>query len=381
MFSRRATMEEQRFDDALEVAIHGSAPAATGEIAAARFLATGLAALRAVPPEARGRAWPSVQARIAQAQHQSSRQSLWRSRWSAGALVLLIALVAIGVALARQRLWVLVAGPGPVHIAEYRLETGFPEGLPEQAPVYRVIEGTIPAAEWGRRVASALGFTGDPVSESRGAAQPEWTWVGQERGLLTVDGNIAYQCSSPPAGAAVAGAPKDAEQAIGMAREWLTARDLLPADCADDVQAWPGVGGLGWEMGFRRRLDGLPVGSYWSWAGGLQLRLNSLGEVGFMTYLRHEVAKGTAVRLRPVEQAWQELEEYGPAFFDCEGPPTGPTYQTYTVTRVEIGYRECCHAGMEVQEELRPYYVFSGEAEIANWDRKIRATAYMPAWK
>ena len=266
-----------------------------------------------------------------------------------------------------------------VKIQAYRLETELPQGLPQQVPCYQVQKPKGSEFEWAQRVASALGFTGDP-NESRAAALPEWSWVGPERDMaLSVNGNIAYGCSSPPAGAESSGAPENAEQAIAVVHQWLTARDLLPADCADDVLAWPGANGLGWEVRFRR-LDGRPVGSYWGWTGGLQVRLNSLGEVDSVGYLRHDVAKGTLVPLRPVQQAWQELQERGPAFFDCEGP-SGPTWDCFTVTQVEIGYRECCYAGTEVQEQLRPYYVFSGEAEIANWGRKSRASAYVPAWK
>jgi len=267
-----------------------------------------------------------------------------------------------------------------VQIRAYRLDTEFPRGLSQQLPSYRVQkpEGEF---EWARRVATALGFVGDPTSESKSAAQPMWTWTGPERNtLLDVYGNIAYTCSAPPA-KLDADAPKTADQAVAATRAWLTARDLLPADCADDALAWPGTDGLGWEVRLRRRLDGVPVGSYWNLTGGLQVRLNSLGKVDSVGYLRHEIAEDALVPLKPVEQAWQELQSHGPTHFDFEGPPTGPTYQTFTITQVELGYRECCYGSTETQEELRPYYVFTGEAEIANWDRKIRASAYVPAWE
>ncbi len=111
------------------------------------------------------------------------------------------------------------------------------------------------------------------------------------------------------------------------------------------------------------------------------MRLNSLGEVDSVGYLRHEVAEGTPVPLKPVQQAWQELQKRGPVFFEYEPPSTGPGWDSFTVTTVEIGYRECCYAGTEVQDELRPYYLFSGEAEIDWAGRKSRATAYIPAWE
>ncbi len=263
-------------------------------------------------------------------------------------------------------------------IAHYALAGDLPGDLPAEAPVYQVMPGPVPDEAWARRVAAALGFAGEPSGESRSAAQPAWTWTGAERNsLLDVYGSIAYTCSHPPA--QPAGAPQTADEAVAAVRAWLWARDLLSADCTSDAQAWPGVDGLGWEVRFRRRLDGVPVGSQWSMSGGLQVRLNSLGEVESLGYLRHEVVKGAPVPLKPVQQAWQELQTYGPAYFDCEGPTTGPTYERFTITDVTLGYRECCYASAEVQDELRPYYVFTGEVEFANGSEKIRAAAYVPA--
>lgn len=170
----------------------------------------------------------------------------------------------------------------PQQVQGYRLETELPRTLPQQVPSYRVLEPRGSERDWARRVAAALGFSGDPVAEGHSAAQPEWTWAGPERDeVLTVNGSIAYQCSFPPAGAAIGDAPKTGEEAMATAKAWLTVRGLLPPDCADDVQTWRGADGLGWEVRFRRRLDGLPVGSYWSWTGGLLLRLNSQGRVDF----------------------------------------------------------------------------------------------------
>jgi len=260
----------------------------------------------------------------------------------------------------------------------YALATGLPTDLPPEAPIYAVVQGPVPDEAWARQVAAALGFTGDPSGESRSAAQPAWTWTGAERNsLLDVYGSIAYTCSHPPV--QPAGAPQTADEAVAAVRAWLSARGLLPADCTGDAQAWPGVDGLGWEVRFRRRLDRMPVGSQWSMTGGLQVRLNSLGEVESLGHLRHEVVKGAPVPLKPVQRAWQELQTYGPAHFDCEGPTTGPTYERFTITDVTLGYRECCYASAEVQDELRPYYVFTGEAEFANGSEKIRAAAYVPA--
>ncbi|HOG46532.1 MAG TPA: hypothetical protein PLJ35_09055 [Anaerolineae bacterium] len=267
-----------------------------------------------------------------------------------------------------------------LRIARYALAGELPADLPTEAPVYSVVPGTVPDEEWARRVAAALGFAGDPSGESRSAAQPAWTWLGPERNsLLDVYGGIAYTCARPPAQARPANAPETADQAIAAVRAWLTAQGLLPADCADDAQAWPGVDGLGWEVRFRRRLDGRPVGSDWTMTGGLLVRLNSLGEVDSLGYLRHEVEKGAPVPLKPLQQAWQELQTYGPTHFDLEGAATGPAYEAFTVTHVGLGYRECCYGSAEVQEALRPYYVFTGEVEIANWPRRIRASAYVPA--
>ena len=100
-----------------------------------------------------------------------------------------------------------------------------------------------------------------------------------------------------------------------------------------------------------------------------------------MGYLRRDAVRDASVPLKPVQQAWQELQKYGPTFFDLEDGPAWLTYERLIVTEVGLGYRECCYASAEVQDELRPYYVFSGEAEVANWARKIRADAYVPAWE
>jgi hypothetical protein len=272
---------------------------------------------------------------------------------------------------------------GPtVQIREYRLETELPQDLREEVPCYRVQGPKGFEFEWARGVATALGFSGDPLSESKSAAQPMWTWTGPERSsVLDVYGSIAYASSAPPARDLEAGIPKTAAEAVAATRAWLTTRDLLPADCAGDAQAWPGIDGLGWQVRFRRRLDGLPVGSYWNLTGGLWVHLNSLGEVDSVGYLRHDIAQDASVRLKSAQQAWQELQKHGPTFFDFEGPPTGPGYQVFTVTQIELGYRECCYGSTETQEELRPYYIFTGEAQIANWGHKIRASAYVPAWQ
>jgi len=70
-------------------------------------------------------------------------------RRTAGSMILFLALVlTLGAC----------GGPTPSHIAGYRLDTELPQGLPDQAPIYRVVEAPTPAAEWARHVAAALGF-------------------------------------------------------------------------------------------------------------------------------------------------------------------------------------------------------------------------------
>ena len=275
-------------------------------------------------------------------------------------------------------------------VAGYQLDTKLPQGLPGRAPIYRVVEPPTPAAEWARQVAAALGFEGESVAYSESAAEPQWTW-GQAYSseALTVYGNIAYQCSSPPDGDTGAGTPETAEEAMAAARAWLTARDLLPADCVDEAQAWAYQTGpaestltcYGWNVCFRRRLDGLPVGSC-SFPGSscVFLRLDTRGYITQLSYRRREVEIDSQVPIKTAEEAWRELQRRGPAFFDFEGP-TFPEYGMLTVTEVALGYREDPVGGMEVQEEFKPYYIFIGKAEIPNGGGEVRAAAYVPAWK
>lgn len=87
------------------------------------------------------------------------------------------------------------------------------------------------------------------------------------------------------------------------------------------------------------------------------------------------------MRLKTVQQAWQELEKRGPTLFDAEGPPTGPEYGVITISEVGLGYRECCFGSANVQEQLQPYYVFGGQAELPNTGQQVKVAAYVPAWR
>jgi hypothetical protein len=270
------------------------------------------------------------------------------------------------------------------------LDTELPQGLPDQAPIYRVVQSPTPAADWARQAAAALGFEGEPVAYSEDAAQPEWTWAGPLHSgeHVTVYGNIAFQ-GSPLDGDTGAGTLETAEEAVAAAWAWLTARDLLPADCADEAQAWAYQTGTaesaltryGWNVCFRRRLDGLPVGSC-SFPGSscVFLRLDTRGYITQLSYRRREVEIESQVPIKTAEEAWRELRRRGPAFFDFEGP-TFPEYGIFTVTEVALGYREDPVGGMGVQKQFKPHYIFIGKAEIPNGGGKVRAAAYVPAWK
>jgi len=276
------------------------------------------------------------------------------------------------------------------HVAGYQLDTKLPQGLPDQAPIYRVVEPPTPADEWARQVAAALGFEGEPVAYSESAAEPQWTW-GQAYSseALTVYGNIAYQCSSPPDGDTGAGTLETAEEAMAAARAWLTARDLLPADCVDEAQAWayqtgPAESALtryGWNVCFRRRLDSLPVGSC-SFPGSscVFLRLDTRGYITQLSYRRREVEIDSQVPTKTAEDAWRELQRRGPSFFHFEGP-TVPEYGILTITEVSLGYFEGPVGTEKVQKRFKPHYIFVGKAEIPNGGGEVRAAAYVPAWK
>jgi len=300
------------------------------------------------------------------------------ARRVAGGLVLLLALTSI----------LSSCEPSVLRVADYRLDTELPRGLLDEAPIYRVVEAPTPAADWARHVAAALGFEGEPVDYSEAAAQPAWTWAGRLHSgkSVEVDGNIAFQ-GSPLDGDTGASTIETAEEAVAAARAWLTARDLLPADCADDARAWPYQTGPdesrltrhGWEVCFRRRLDGLPVGSRCVWRGGISLRLDTQGHVTFITHVRREVEMDSLVPIKTVDEAWQELQRRGPAFFDAF--PRLPEYGIFTITEVALGYYEGPVGTAEVQRQFKPHYIFTGRAEIPNGGGEARVAAYVPAWK
>jgi len=109
------------------------------------------------------------------------------------------------------------------------------------------------------------------------------------------------------------------------------------------------------------------------------VRLSAEGRVAFVEYVRRDVNKDRPVSLRSVQEAWDELQTTGPAFFDPEGHAL-PEYGTFTVTEVELGYHEGMIGASRVQNELWPYYVFSGRATVGSsgW---ARMAAYVPAWR
>ena len=296
-------------------------------------------------------------------------------RRMAGSMVLLLAMVlTLGAC----------GGPLPTHIAGYRLDTELPQGLPDQAPIYRVVEAPTPAAEWARHVAAALGFQGEPVAYSEDAGLPEWSWAGPLHSGedLTVYGNIAFGSSDPPDGDTSADTLETVEEAVAAARAWLTARDLLPADCADDAQAWSYQTGPAesrltryrWRVCFRRRLDRLLVGNCMS------LTLDKQGYITSLSYVRREIEISSQVPIKTVDEAWQELQTKGPAIFDPEGP-TFPEYGIFTITEVALGYRGGTLGTMKVQKQFKPYYIFIGKAEIPKGGGEARVVAYVPAWK
>ncbi len=113
------------------------------------------------------------------------------------------------------------SGPPRPHIAGYQLDTELPHGLPDQAPIYRVVEAPTPGAEWARHVAAALGFEGEPVAYSEDAAELQWTWgKAYSSEALTVYGNIAFQCSDPPDGDTGVDNLETKEQAVAAAQAW-----------------------------------------------------------------------------------------------------------------------------------------------------------------
>ena len=275
-------------------------------------------------------------------------------------------------------------------VAGYQLDTELPQGLPSQAPIYHVVESPTPAVEWAHKVAVAMGFEGDPVSYSEAAAQPEWTWAGPlySAEYVTVHGNIAFQ-GSPLDADSGAGTLETAEESVAAARAWLTTRDLLPADCAQEACAWAYQTGpvesklthYGWNVCFRRHLDALPVGSC-SFPGSscVFLRLDTLGYITQVSYRRREVQIESQVSIKTAREAWRELQRRGPSFFHFEGPMV-PEYGTFTITEVSLGYSEGPVGTEEVQKQFKPHYVFVGKAEIPNEGSEVRAAAYVPAWK
>jgi hypothetical protein len=267
-------------------------------------------------------------------------------------------------------------------IGEYQLDTELPSDLPDQAWVYRVVESQTPPAEWARQVAAELGFEGEPASHSESAALPQWSWSrARSSESLYVDGSIAFQCS-PPDGDTGTGPLETAAEAVAAARAWLTARDLLPAACADDVHArayqlQPEASVLQhlWEVSFHCHLDGRPVQGYWGIRGTIQVRLDAdEGRVIHVTYVHRQVEPDELVPVKTVEEAWQDLKSGRYAFVDGTAPL--PEDEGFSVTEVTLGYREGFVGGSEEQRQLRPYYIFNGQVSPSQ-----REAAYVPAQK
>ncbi len=274
---------------------------------------------------------------------------------------------------------------GPIH--HFALATDLPTDLPDEAPLYHLRSTEAVSDTWATHVAASLGFEGQPIKLSR-----EYHWSANGAAVLTVYATCAFQSSEMPDSDTSAGPISTAEEAIAAARTWLEDRDLLPADCTVAPEAWPNDRDLppgslpaypGWIVRFQRHLDGIPVGGFWT--SGVVLELGDDGRVHRMTYVHREIEASRPVRLRPVADAWAELQATAaPAFVDTSFPLGGggetppdytPTPRTGAVTSVTLAYRDNVH-----QPTFEPYYAFHGDLNATDpYGQPITFTAYVPA--
>jgi len=265
-------------------------------------------------------------------------------------------------------------------VGRYELVTTVPADLPDEAMMYST-RPVSDAAGWAQRIADALGFEGGPAYANRGCHGHEWAWgQAHSSSALTTYGDYAFQASDPPAGDTGTGGLKTAEAAIAAARDWLMARDLLPPDCQTLVTASPtnlpaeprgDIWNPGWEIRFERVLDGLPVGGFWT--SGICLHIWSNGCIGSMSYVHRTVDEQMLCPLRPVAEAWEELQAAGsptgsgrgPAYYDTDSPLRS-RYDVARIEEITLAYRE-----QEVdtaQPHFLPFYAFRGTVCIGDWE-------------
>lgn len=279
-------------------------------------------------------------------------------------------------------------GKPDVPIHHFLLATDLPTDLPDEAALYHLRPTEAVSDTWATHVAASLGFEGQPIKFSR-----EYAWSASHAAVLTVYATHAFQSSEMPNGDTGAGPISTAEEAIAAARTWLEDRDLLPADCTIAPEAWPNDRDLppgslpaypGWIVRFQRYLNSIPVGGFWT--SGVILTLGDDGRVRRMTYVHRGIEGVETAPLRPVTDAWAELQATAaPAFVDTSFPLCGdispdhtPVRRTGVVTSVTLAYRE-----QEVnvhQPTFEPYYAFHGDLDTTDpYGRPITFIAYVPA--
>lgn len=188
-----------------------------------------------------------------------------------------------------------------------------------------------------------------------------------------------------PDGDIDAGPISTAEEAIAAARTWLADRDLLPTNCTVAPEAWSNDRDLppgsfpaypGWIVRFQRHLNGVPVGGFWT--SGVILTLGDDGRVHRMTYVHREIERVEPVPLRPVAEAWAELQATAAPAFVNTSFPLGPAPRTGVITSVTLAYRE--HEVSVHQPTFEPYYAFHGDLDATDpYGQRITFIAYVPA--
>jgi len=266
-------------------------------------------------------------------------------------------------------------------VERYELTIALPVDLPDKAIVYSS-RPVADVAGWAQRIAGALGFEGEPAYANKGCNDQEWAWgKAHSSSALTTYGDYAFQASDPQACDTGTGGLKTAEAAIAAARDWLLARGLLPQDCRILVTASPtnlsaeprgDIWNPGWEICFQRVLDGVPVGRFWT--SGIRMHIWSNGRIGFLTYVHRTVDDQTLYALRPVEEAWEELQNSGPIYFDTDSP-VRPRYDLAHIEEISLSYRESEVARR--QTHFLPLYAFRGTVHIGGYEDGF--VAYVPA--
>ena len=283
-------------------------------------------------------------------------------------------------------------------IQGFTLALELPHDLPREAYVYE-LETPKRSLEFAMDLGWRLGFQGEPsVVKAAYPSFPQYEFQEENRYLrlylytlanaFVYDDPTLFTTLEPPERL-----PASKEAAIREAWEYLEDRELLPADCQQEVAAsiqmgsWPDPANSqkvrqapqAWQVVFARELDARGVGGCWQ--SGATVIVGTDGQVAHITWVHREVAARALYPLRSVDQAWRALQTGGATRVDSlvlgSGAAMPPPF-TVRVEKVELGYREA--EVTEFQAHFQPFYIFSGTAQQeGKEDSTFPIALYIPA--